>query len=120
MLGAVVAALVLLSGCATASESGDSVEGAWGSDEPGQPQLTLEADGKLHGTDGCNRMIGTWELEGERVILGPIATTMMACPDVETWLSAAESLEVEGAVLHVFDQGGVEIGTLPRQGEGAS
>lgn len=108
VLGVAVAAATLLSACA-------SPVGSWGSDEPGQPQLTLGSEGQLHGTDGCNRMSGTWEMVEGRISLGPIATTRMACVDVDTWLSGVQSLEVSGDVLHVFDGGGSEIGTLPRQ-----
>ncbi|MGP6174205.1 META domain-containing protein [Corynebacterium sp. A21] len=117
MLGGLVLATALLGGCSSSYDSpgsSDSAEGSWGSNGSAQPQLTLEADGKLHGTDGCNRMMGSWEYSGEEIALGDIATTMMACEGVDTWLSAAGSLKVEGDTLHVFDADGEEIGTLPR------
>lgn len=112
MLSGLVLAAAFLGGCSSASNY--PAEGSWGSNEDAQPQLTLEADGKLHGTDGCNRMVGSWEYKGGEIVLGDIATTLMACEGVDTWLSAADSLKVEGDTLRVFDTGREEIGTLPR------
>lgn len=93
----------------------DSYEGTWGTDEPGQPHLKLDADGTVTGTDGCNRLMGKWTL-GEGVIhFQQMVSTMMYCEGVDTWLSGAASAKVHGDSLLVFDRGGVEIGTLHRQ-----
>jgi heat shock protein HslJ len=37
------------------------------------------ADGKLSGNDGCNNYNGTYTLDGDKITIGPIATTRMAC-----------------------------------------
>lgn len=92
-----------------------SPEGAWGSDEPRQPQLTLAEDGSVSGTDGCNRIIGSWELVDDRAEISPLGTTMMFCEGVDTWLGAAAAAEVSGETLRIFDESGAEIGTLDRQ-----
>jgi heat shock protein HslJ len=44
-------------------------------------QITLELreDGTLGGSDGCNRYMSGFTLEGDRLTIGPIATTRMAC-----------------------------------------
>ncbi len=41
------------------------------------------ADGKVHGSDGCNRLSGSAVIQGDVITFGPIATTKMACPGVE-------------------------------------
>ncbi|WP_224484052.1 copper resistance protein NlpE N-terminal domain-containing protein [Robertkochia aurantiaca] len=47
-----------------------------------QPHLVFLEDGRLVGSDGCNRMNGSYELlEGNRLNISKMATTMMACPD---------------------------------------
>lgn len=115
IFGAAVLTAALLGACASPSTAEAEAVGSWGSDEPGQPQLTLERGGGLHGTDGCNRMSGSWEIVEGHISLGPIASTRMACQGVDTWLSGVASLKVAGDVLRVFDGDGNEIGTLPRR-----
>jgi len=39
----------------------------------------FSADGKLSGNDGCNNYNGTYTLDGDKITIGPIATTRMAC-----------------------------------------
>ncbi|MGP5723361.1 META domain-containing protein [Corynebacterium casei] len=93
----------------------DSYEGAWGTDEPGQPHLQLVADGTVTGTDGCNRLMGKWTLEEDIIHFKQMVSTMMYCEGVDTWLSGAASAKAHGDSLLVFGRGGVEIGTLCRQ-----
>lgn len=49
----------------------------------GQPATLLltAGDHRAAGFAGCNRLAGTYELSPERVRLGPLVTTRMACPD---------------------------------------
>ena len=44
-------------------------------------RIMLHADGKISGSNGCNRLMGGFEIRGERLTFGPIASTRMACPD---------------------------------------
>jgi heat shock protein HslJ len=59
---------------------------------PQPPTLKLEA-GRLQGFGGCNRLVGSYTLDRDRVTFGPIAGTMMACPEpvmtIENALKAA-------------------------------
>ena len=105
------AGIVLL---ALTSCSGSSVEavGSWGEDTDGLPQLILDGGGKLSGTDGCNRLAGGWEQDGNVITFGEIATTMMACPDVDTWLMDLDTARIDGEILRVRDATGTEIGSL--------
>lgn len=41
--------------------------------------LSLALDGTLGGSDGCNHYRGGYTLDGDRLMIGPIATTRMAC-----------------------------------------
>ena len=109
-VSALMVSALLLPGCSSATSPVDD----WGVDEPGQPQLTLSEDGRVSGTDGCNRLMGSWEEAGDSIQLSEIASTLMACEGVDTWLSGAQSLKVDGDTLHVFAAGGRELGTLRR------
>jgi heat shock protein HslJ len=43
------------------------------------PTATFLGDGTMSGFAGCNTFRGTYELDADRLILGPLATTKMAC-----------------------------------------
>jgi heat shock protein HslJ len=43
--------------------------------------LAFDADGRVAGSAGCNRFNGAYDLTGEGIGFGPVATTMMACPE---------------------------------------
>lgn len=54
----------------------------------------LAADKRLAGKGACNRLFGTYEAGEKRALkLGPIASTMMACPDQKTENEFAAALE---------------------------
>lgn len=108
------ATLLFLSGCA---QSAASAAGTWGTPDSsgqGEPGLNLADDGKVTGNDGCNRLMGDWTETDGKVAFGALASTMMFCEGVDTWLVAATSAEVDGDSLVVFNEAGEEIGTLPR------
>jgi len=113
--GLALALAFALAGCAPATPSGSTgAAGTWGTDAPGEPQLVLAEDGSLSGTDGCNRLTGSWTQEGSTVDFGEVASTMMACQDVDAWLSGLSTGTVQGTTLHVLDADGVEIGSLTK------
>ena len=102
---------LVLTGCASAP----SAAGSWGSPlKPNQPSLLLEESGVLTGSDGCNRMMGSWSQEGADVILSDVATTMMFCDGVDTWLSTATRAELEGDTLVFFNGSDAEVGELTK------
>lgn len=113
MIGLAILPVIFLVACSSTDSA--SAAGTWGVDAPGQPQLVLADDGTLSGTDGCNRLTGSWKQGGDRVELYPLASTMMFCEGVDTWLVMATDLEMEDQVVHVFDAEGTELGTLERQ-----
>lgn len=106
-----VAGPLWLSGCSSAVAD---AEGVWGQDVEGSPHLVLDAEGSLSGTDGCNRLMGSWSQDGGTVTFEGVATTLMECPDVDTWLSEMDSATVDGDTLRVLDATGAEIGMLSR------
>jgi putative lipoprotein len=68
------------------------------------------ADGRVSGSGGCNRLTGSYELEGERLTFGRMAGTMMACRDgMDTErafldaLSRVRRARVLGQQLQLFD-----------------
>ena len=105
------------SGASQPTESETSVilqdpAGLWGSKEQGQPWLELSADGKVAGSDGCNRITGTWS-ESEELEFGALASTKMYCEGVDDWLSRAATAKLEeGNKMLVLDANGEELGTL--------
>ena len=135
LIGTILVAWVLaLAGCATGgggtgsggapTESADdeisagAAAGTWGdTTDSTQPSLELEEDGTLTGTDGCNRLNGEWVENGVDLTFENVATTLMACPDVDTWLSGLDTATIDGTTMTVHDESGDEIGTLDRTGE---
>jgi heat shock protein HslJ len=65
--------------------------------EPEQrsPHLLLQSrDQQVAGFGGCNRMTGSYTIDGRRIELGPMAMTQMACPTgMETEAAFVEALE---------------------------
>lgn len=45
--------------------------------------------GRVSGFSGCNNFTGSYKVDGDRVILGPLAGTMMACPEPQTAIESA-------------------------------
>lgn len=92
----------------------DLIGHRWGAEAPGRPWLRFGADGRVSGSDGCNRLMGGWSLEGDVVSLRRMASTMMFCEGVDTWLSRAHSARHLGDRLQVLDASGAPIGELSR------
>lgn len=111
---ALAAALMLASlvGC---SASGSDFVGAWGKSTPGQPSLTIKADGTFSGNDGCNDMKGKGTISGDTFTFGPFASTLKACEGVRPWLNLANTAKVDGDTLTVYKTNGDKIGTLTKQ-----
>jgi copper homeostasis protein (lipoprotein) len=48
--------------------------------ESREPHLVLNDEGRVAGSDGCNRLMGSYEFDGPRLEFSQLASTMMACP----------------------------------------
>lgn len=75
--------------------------------------LTFEGD-TIAATAGCNNMSSTWSLEGDVLVVGQMAQTMMACEpsalmDQDTWLQSVltsrPTLALDGDTLTVTARG---------------
>lgn len=98
------------------SSNDTSPVGTWGvSDTAGEPYLELADDGAVSGSDGCNRLVGTWTMVDTKIEFGPLASTMMACPDIETWLGAATGGVISGKTMTITDSSDKVIGTLDQK-----
>ncbi|MGK9147375.1 META domain-containing protein [Plantibacter flavus] len=114
--GGGVVMMFALVGCAGAGV-GDAVLGSWGAGaEVNEPHLIFSEDGRVSGSDGCNRLAGSWKATGDTIVVSDVASTLMACPDVDTWLSgiAQATLSEGDDQLTVLDDSGAEIGSLER------
>jgi heat shock protein HslJ len=75
--------------------------------------LTLSADGRLSGSDGCNNLVGSWEASDDgSVVFGPLASTLKFCEGLDTWLGAAATATIQSGVMTVQDIDGEVLGQL--------
>lgn len=100
---------VVMSACATASPPPSSGGGGalvgpeWrledllggGIIDRSHVTLTLATDGRAGGAGGCNRYSGTWSQKGDKLTVGKMASTMMAC--------APSLMEQEGKYLKALE-----------------
>ena len=79
-----------------------------------EAHLQFQAGGRVSGSDGCNRMTGSYQLKGDAVTFGQMAATQMACIDAPAEierafrgaLKSATRLTVPGGRLELFDATG--------------
>ena len=82
-----------------------------------EPHFILQPEEKrVAGSGGCNRLMGSYTLEGERLAFSQMAGTKMACPqgmDVEQAFHAAlgkvASWRIDGETLELFDTSGTLV-----------
>ena len=115
VIATLVAGVLIAAFTGCSGPASTSFAGGWGQTSAGQPNLTITDDGSFQGTEGCNRLTGKGSISGDVFDFGAIASTSMACSDVDTWLSQAQTARVDGSVLVVYETGGNKIGTLPKQ-----
>jgi putative lipoprotein len=77
------------------------------------------ANRTVTGSGGCNRMTGSYELNGDRVAFNRVASTMMGCMrgmEVEqafhNALNAARRWKISGTTLDLFDSAGTRLARL--------
>jgi len=81
--------------------------------ESGQFTVRFAEDGTLSGVGNCNRLMGHYELTGDRMLkIGPIASTRMACPSDEDTeaalcktLEATDHYDMDGPMLLLLSNG---------------
>lgn len=76
-------------------------------------------DQRVSGSGGCNRITGSYRLQGSELTFGPLAGSMMACADgmdleqefLET-LPRATGWRIAGVHLELTDAGGAVVARL--------
>jgi putative lipoprotein len=94
----------------------------WGLAGGGEQFLQFR-DGRLSGYSGCNRYMGTYEQDGNKLTLGPLASTKKACAPARmekerAWFAMLEQVrafEATHLVLKLKGAGGRVIATLQRR-----
>jgi len=103
ILGAIVlVATVVIGSPAMAGDvsaaSADYLPNQWKTSTNGIKQtLTLTKDGKVSGDSGCNRYVGGYTISGSSITFGPLAGTLMACPDPQMKAEAAYLAKLQSA-----------------------
>ena len=81
----------------------------------------FKAGGEIAGHGGCNRFFGTYEQDGTRLTVGPLASTRMACPHLKAEATFLEVLQnariIEATHLKLIlkDDNGHTLMTLRRR-----
>ena len=73
-----------------------------------------DAEGRIDDCTGCNRLTGTYQLDGKALKFSPLAMTKMACPpplDAQERafiqaINATASVRESGNILELLDAGG--------------
>lgn len=67
--------------------------------------ITLRfAAGRLEGFSGCNQYTGTYTADGDRLTVGPLAATMMACAESLMAIENAFRGALTGTIHHAIAQ----------------
>jgi uncharacterized lipoprotein YbaY/heat shock protein HslJ/uncharacterized lipoprotein NlpE involved in copper resistance len=83
-----------------------------------EPHFILNPETRrVGGSGGCNRLVGSYELNGDRLTFGQMAGTMMACPEggdtEKAFLEALRQVQtwkIVGQHLQLFDAAGNLVG----------
>ena len=74
-------------------------------DQAREAHLLFQAGGRLSGSDGCNRLTGSYQLKGDIVSFGQMAATQMACINAgETEGPARDALKSAARLTIVGDR----------------
>ncbi|MBN1937786.1 MAG: META domain-containing protein [Anaerolineae bacterium] len=113
-------ATLILSACSRASESPRSLEGtswtllAYRKTSPieGTTITATFEEGRVSGSAGCNSYSGLYEVDGDKITVGALAITMMACVEPQgvmeqeqtftEFLGAAQTFRFEREQLYIY------------------
>jgi heat shock protein HslJ len=77
--------------------------------------VVLEPDGAIEGSSGCNHFAGSYTVDGDDIVIGPLSSTRMACasPELQTQeteylaaLAASNEWSLSGVDLELVDSSG--------------
>ncbi len=81
--------------------------------------LTLEfADGKISGSGGCNRFMGSYETTGQSLSIGPLASTFKACEESIMSQEMGYLQALQAAQRYEISDQGLTIDYQTEQGSG--
>lgn len=82
---------------------------------PNGVTLQFEAS-RLRGFGGCNHLVGSYRIERDRVILEPLAGTMMACPEPAMAVETAFKNALPGALRFRVAEGRLTLASESKAG----
>jgi heat shock protein HslJ len=84
-------------------------------------EVEFKPDGRIAGSGGCNRFFGGYTVSGNRIKIGPLASTRKGCPGLIkleamffATLQAASSFEQTDTTLILFDASGAKLAQFAR------
>ncbi|WP_162617995.1 META domain-containing protein [Salinicola halophilus] len=85
-----------------------------------EAHMVLDTQGRVTGSTGCNRLVGSYTLDGRELHFSPIASTRMACPgeaatlerDWTAALARTARVEQAGKRLRLIDADGQTLAEL--------
>jgi len=74
-----------------------------------RPVTVRFADGRVNGFSACNTFAGDYTLAGDRLVLGELASTMMACTKPATEVERGFQMAFTGALQYAVDGEGLRL-----------
>jgi len=68
-----------------------------------RPVTVRFESGRLAGFSGCNSFSGGYQLDGDRLTIGPVASTQMACPEPGSSVETAFHEALSGTLRYLID-----------------
>ncbi len=85
------------------------------------PSLQLSSEGRVAGSDGCNRLVGSYTLDGDRIRFLPLAASRVACTamngrdaDFQRAVMEATQWRIDGSALQLLAEDGRLLLSLER------
>lgn len=89
------------------------------SENQSEPHLVLNTDNRVAGSDGCNRIMGSYTRDGDKLSFTQMASTMMACLNgneqaqiFSTTLAEVTGFHITGGQLDLHDETGAVIASF--------
>jgi heat shock protein HslJ len=85
--------------------------------------VTFSSDGKINGSVGCNSFSGDYKVSGDKITFGPIASTLMGCPDpigqqesvVFSVFTNEATFKIDGSTLTITSADGNSVVVLAQK-----
>jgi heat shock protein HslJ len=71
--------------------------------------LVFGKDGQVSGELGCSSFSGSYQVQGGNLVLGPLASTLKACPDPQMMQEGTAFQVLTGTVRFTLDDGTLTI-----------